>query len=276
MSVTTLLTIHSIDEPADAIAPFVALAGDIGAHLDVIVLGVVKSIPAATYPGLPDYSMADEYSRIIKSADERAKALDAMIAQSGVSASVMTECCSRGMVGHAVSRQAMMADVTVIAHGGVPKDPLATEAFNGVIFESGQPVVVLGRSSTPFTQARRVVMAWNGEPEAASAIHLALPMLASPEEVHLVLVDPEGGVTTASPGDAMAVFLARHGLKVTVDVIASAGRDVSDVLLQHALDKDADLIVMGAYGRSRLREWLLGGTTRTMLEEATVPLLMAH
>ena len=119
-------------------------------------------------------------------------------------------------------------------------------------------------------------MAWNGEPEAASAIHLAVPMLASTEEVHLVLVDPEGGVTTASPGDAMAVFLARHGLKVTVDVIASAGRDVSQALLQHALDKDADLIVMGAYGRSRLREWLLGGTTRTMLEKATIPLLMAH
>ncbi|MBW8636262.1 universal stress protein [Hoeflea sp. WL0058] len=276
MSVTTLLTIHSIDEAADAIQPFVALAGDIGAHLDIIVLGVVKSIPTANYPGLPDYSMADEYSRIIKSADERAKALDAMIAQSGVSASVTIECCSRGMVGHTVSRHAMIADVTVLANGGVPEDALATEAFNGVIFESGQPVVVLGRSSTPFTQARRVLMAWNGEPEAASAIHLALPMLETMEEVHLVLVDPDGGGTTANPGDAMALFLARRGLKVTVDVIASAGRDVSDVLLQHALYKDADLIVMGAYGRSRLREWLLGGTTRTMLEKATIPLLMAH
>ncbi|MCP4315598.1 MAG: universal stress protein [Hyphomicrobiales bacterium] len=180
------------------------------------------------------------------------------------------------MISRTMSKHALYADITVFPNRTVPENDLMTDAFNGILFDSGMPVLTLGAGDDPLPEPKRILMAWNGEPEAAKAFHQSIPLLDGAEEVRVVVVDPDGNPSGANPGDDMAFFLARHSMKITVDQLASAGRDVADVLLQHAVDKDADLIVMGAYGHSRLQEWLLGGTTREMLAKSNLPVLMAH
>jgi len=276
MAITTLLAVHAIDEPIETINPIIELCGDLGAHLNLVVFGVMQTIPTASYGGMPDYYLTDEHDRIVREVRERTAAVEAMIQEAYLSASVLVECIDAGMIGRTMSKHALYADVTIFRNGSVPGSTFPTQAFNGVLFDSGQPVIALGAGDKPLPVVKRVIMAWNGEPEAARAIHCSLPLLQSVQDVHVVMIDPETTKAGSNPGDDMAAFLTRHGLKVTVDRLSSGGREIGDVLLKHAEDTDADLIVMGAYGHSRLREWLLGGTTRDLLAKAKLPVLMVH
>ena len=114
--------------------------------------------------------------------------------------------------------------------------------------------------------------------EAARALNDAVPLLARAKEVALVIVDPHalGERVGPMPGADIAAHLARHGIQVTVKTVPSGGLDPGDVLLSTAADEGADLLVMGGYGHSRLRELILGGTTAHILKHMTVPVLFAH
>ncbi len=120
-------------------------------------------------------------------------------------------------------------------------------------------------------------MAWNESVEALAAIRAAMPLLEAAELVNIAIIDPPSHAPDRSdPGGALAEMLARHGITADVSVIARTMPRISDVLARHAADQEADMLVMGAYGHSRLREAILGGATRNMLEQADRPVLMAH
>jgi nucleotide-binding universal stress UspA family protein len=106
----------------------------------------------------------------------------------------------------------------------------------------------------------------------------SLEMLADANEVRLVLVDPAEGEDHhgEEPGADAAAYLARHGVKVTVDRLPSSNHAVAEVLRRHAVDTSAELMVMGAYGHSRLRQRTFGGVTKSMLESQSLPILMAR
>lgn len=123
----------------------------------------------------------------------------------------------------------------------------------------------------------RIVVAWDHRPEAARAARAALPLLKGAAEVRLVLVDPSADEFRhgEEPGADAATWLARHGVKVTVDRLPT-GPGVAATIARHATDCGAELLVMGAYGHSRLRERILGGVTCSMLEMPTTPLLLTR
>jgi len=122
------------------------------------------------------------------------------------------------------------------------------------------------------------MIAWDSRIESSQAVARSLSLLANTDQVSLVLVDPtEGDLDQgAEPGADAATYLARHGVKVTVDRLPSQGRTVASVLSQHATDTAADLLVMGAYGHSRLRQRIFGGVTSAMIEKPPLPVLMAR
>jgi nucleotide-binding universal stress UspA family protein len=122
---------------------------------------------------------------------------------------------------------------------------------------------------------QRVLVAWNASREAARAVTDALPLLSRAERVEVVAFDSTGDHGEV-PGADIALFLSRHGVKASAARQSAPGVDVGSQILSRAADVDADLIVMGAYGHSRLRELALGGATRSMLDAMTVPVLMAH
>jgi nucleotide-binding universal stress UspA family protein len=129
----------------------------------------------------------------------------------------------------------------------------------------------------PETLGKRVVIAWNQGREAMAAVRRALPLLRKADLVNIVVVDPPAyGPERSDPGGALCQMLVRHGVKAEVSVLARTMPRVSDVLVRHVRDQNADILVMGAYGHSRFREAILGGATRDMLELAQVPVFLAH
>ena len=267
---------HSTDEPIDNVKPVIALAGSMGVHLNLIVFGVLVPIPTATYPGIPDMLTADEFRHKAELAEQRAKTLEVLVGDANVSATIMVECIDRGMIGRTMSRHALCADISVFPHGGIPQNDLATDAFNGVLFDAARPVVVLGAGDRALPELKTALMAWNHEPEAAVAIHDSLSLLDDTVDIHIVQVHHEGEAARKPADPEMQRFLERHGKKVTMHDLQGPPGDVADLLLRQANQVGADIIVMGAYGHSRLRQWLLGGTTRDLLSKTEIPVFMAH
>ena len=147
-----------------------------------------------------------------------------------------------------------------------------------LVMESGRPVLLTPFASNSKTIGTNVIVGWNATRESARATFDALPILERSNEVRLVWVNPERQPVISGnvPGSEMATALARHGVKATADAVPKADLSAADVLLNRSSDVGADLIVMGAYGHSRMREFIFGGATRHLLDHMTVPVLMSH
>ena len=144
--------------------------------------------------------------------------------------------------------------------------------------ESGRPVLLIPYAGHFSSFGKRVTIAWNGRREAARAAFDALPLLKMASTVRILWINPQDEVQDAGdiPTAEIAAALARHGVKCETATTAAADIDVGDVLLSSLADDGCDLLVMGAYGRSRLREFVFGGATRHILRSMTVPVLMSH
>ena len=145
------------------------------------------------------------------------------------------------------------------------------------LFEGSAPVLIVPDDGLPADFAQNIMIAWNQSNEAMNAIRKALPLLKAATLVDITVIDPPAhGPERSDPGGQLSQWLARHGVKVEVSVLAKTLPRISDVINRHVRDTSSDMVVMGAYGHSRFREAILGGATRNMLEMAEVPVLMAH
>jgi nucleotide-binding universal stress UspA family protein len=147
-----------------------------------------------------------------------------------------------------------------------------------VVLAVGRPVLVVPYAGRFAQCGRHVLIAWNASRAATRAVADAMPLLAGAETVSVLSVDPgeDGGAHGEVPGMDIAAHLARHGVAARVESTVSGGIGVGNALLSWAADHGADLLVMGAYGHTRVRELLLGGATRTILESMTLPVLLSH
>ena len=144
------------------------------------------------------------------------------------------------------------------------------------LFESGRPMIMVPYIQKAPLKLDNVMVCWDGSRPAARAIADAMPLLTKAGRVEIVIITNERGKQDEIEGADMGQHLARHGLKVDVNRIAGGDIDVADALLSHAADSGADFMVMGGYGHSRLREFVLGGVTHSILRSMTVPALMSH
>lgn len=234
-----------------------------------------------TRPQIPNYVMSQfggEIGRIFDrvnadAASEARKAFDALSPSAGVTKEWRDV---DGLLVDAISLHARYADVTVIGQPDADDDgrPLA----DNLLMDVGRPVLVVPNAGKFPTIGTRVLVAWNGSREATRAVHDALPILRKAERAHVIAVNPSGGMAGHGdvPGADICLHLSRHGVNAVCEHIKSEDLNVGEMLLNRAADEDADLIVMGAYGRSRLRELVLGGATRHLLRHMTVPVLMSH
>uniref|UniRef100_UPI003F49975F universal stress protein n=1 Tax=Cupriavidus yeoncheonensis TaxID=1462994 RepID=UPI003F49975F len=180
-----------------------------------------------------------------------------------------------------VVAQARTADLLVLGqHDPADKDAYVQHHFvESVVLECGRPVLVIPYAGVFPEVGKRILVAWNGSREAARAIQDALPFLRRAETVEVVAWNPPNlsADLRLSPPRFAIEWLARHGVQAGLhDITAVSGDDTGQMLLSLAADCGADLIVMGAYGHGRMRELVLGGVTRTMLQSMTVPVLLSH
>jgi len=177
----------------------------------------------------------------------------------------------------AMTLHARYADLLVIGQTDASQDSNISSDFpERLVLAAGRPVLILPSAGTFPTIGKRILVAWNPSREATRAVTDAIPMLRLADNVHVMAVNPRHGEHGSVPGADIGLYLARHGVRVEVKSDQGAEIDVGNELLSRAADLDADLIVMGGYGHSRLKEWVLGGATRTILESMTAPVLMSH
>lgn len=173
---------------------------------------------------------------------------------------------------------ARYADLAILGQPDPERPSLGKPAPEAVLLGSGRPILVVPFIGGNDIIGRHALVAWNASREAARALNDALPLLDEAENVTVLSVNPERGISGEGdlPAADIALHLARHGIKAEASYIVAEDIGVGDALLSRAADLDSDLIVMGGYGHSRLREIALGGATRTLLRSMTVPVLLSH
>ena len=184
---------------------------------------------------------------------------------------------AEGYIEGETAVQARYADLIVL--GQAEQEPTATPSDlpESVALVTGRPVLVVPHIGAK-PPGKIVMLCWNASREAARAATDALPLLKAAEKVIVLAINPKASAAGhgAEPGADAAAWLARHGVKVSVQRDVALDVDVGGVILSRAADHGVDLIVMGIYGQSRMREMVLGGASRTLLGSMTVPVFMAH
>lgn len=279
MTLKTLTTlVHSDCPDRDALELSIDMARRNGAHLSVLIAGLNVIDPGFYYAGLAMATVSDA----LYSAEQKARALkgelDTRMADAGISWDQATAVVLAAGLGQALAERARFSDLTILPRpsgpGRVQADIVALES---ALLDSGTPVLIVPPAMTTLPPAKRILLAWDGGQPALRAARSALPLLTAAEEVVVSIIDPPTRHDNDSePGSALVAWLTRHGVNVRVDLRPGGGKRISDLLEAQAGDIAADLIVMGGYGHSRTRQYVLGGTTRRMLENAPVPLFMAH
>ncbi|MGA7993706.1 MAG: universal stress protein, partial [Bradyrhizobium sp.] len=174
-----------------------------------------------------------------------------------------------------VGASARLYDLTIVLQPEADRDTYDNTLPQEILFESGGPVLFIPTTHKGPLELKRIGIAWDGSRLAARAVRDAAPFLAQAQAVTIVSInEPEVPADASAAG--LAAHLARHGLTAQIERANADRADVQPTLLSIAADTGLDLIVMGAYGHSRLQERFLGGVTRDMLQAMTVPTLMSH
>ncbi len=269
-----------IDPAADTAA---ALARRFGAHLVVMATGVEPGIAAYGFGGPGAATIAMQSAAAAEEAEARRSAAAAWLTERAqTDAPLVGE--ARVITGplevlsDLLAQEVRVVDLAIMpAPYAIPeREDLAVALLEAALFEGSVPVLVF--PSTPMEViGRRVIIAWDGGVEATHALRGAMPFLKEAEAVEVTLVDPEVAADgDEAPGAAVVRMLQRHGVKAEVALLESGGRRVGRVLCDRFEETSADLLVMGAYSHSRLREALIGGPTREILKTVPGPVLMAH
>jgi nucleotide-binding universal stress UspA family protein len=206
-------------------------------------------------------------------------ALDRFIAASaraGITAEPLTLSASFAGVGDQFGRVARRFDLSIVRQAEPETSAVEEIITEAALFESGRPVIVVPYIQREPLKLDRITLCWDGSRAATRAVADAMPLLERAGRVELFIVANDPGKQGEIEGADMGAHLARHGLNVEVERTVAGNIDVADVILSHTADSGSDFIVMGGYGHSRLREFVLGGVTRSILRSMTVPVLMSH
>ena len=212
----------------------------------------------------------------VEAAEAAVARFEAATKRSGLSASCQTFPASFVGAADLFGRIARRFDLSIVGQtepGDAVPDDLIIES---ALFDSGRPVIVVPYIQKQGLKLDRVLVGWDGGRNAARAIADSLPFLNRAKVIDIVTVTTGRSKSDEVPGADIAHHLARHGVRVEIQKLVAPDVDVPNAILSYAADTSADFLVMGGYGHSRLREFVLGGATRGILTSMTIPVLMSH
>jgi len=278
MPFKTVLSVVDVSQSDRDLDVAIELCTEMNAHLSVLVVALVPQPPIGGYAAVLSAPWLRERQHDIAALKARVKKVNARTAETSLSSDVGSEYSEMAWVDEVIGERARYADLTVIGSDLMSDGELKKRAIDGALFESGKPVLLIPKAVKPTLRPKTVLLAWNSRFEAMRAAREALELMVTAHSVHITLVDPEAtlGRNGPEPGADIATYLVRHGINVTVDRIPSAGAQIADALRQHANDISADMIVMGAYGHSRMRERIFGGVTKSLIDEPGLPVFLAR
>ncbi|TIL83181.1 MAG: universal stress protein [Mesorhizobium sp.] len=295
MAFKTVLCLIGADHSDQDVRTAAGLCAEIGAHLSVLIITPSTLLMSHRWIGdgtlewpvgrgqaiarLNDQCrQIDQLTQDAIRREKRSKNIQKLLESMSLAYDVDTDHYDPASLGEVARQRALCGDLTIIGPELLNDENLGPPAVNGCLFDTGKPVLVVPKGAKATLWPKRVLVGWDKRVEASRAVREALGLLCVAEEVRVALVDPEANYKGkgAEPGADIAAHLARHGARVSIDLLASAGKSAATVLAQHATDISADMIVMGAYGSRRLRERLFGGVTRWIFEKPTLPLFLAR
>lgn len=248
------------------------------AHLEVCCLAVDSTQATGFFAGAPVVIYQDSLAQLQENAAALRAKVRASLTGRPIRWSTEDVVVPIGAIGSYVGLKARFSDLVLTpcpyGDGRGPQDELITEA---ALFDGSAAVLVLPDTLDALPDFRRIILAWNQSEEALRAARASIPLLIAADLVNVVVIDPpRHGQERSDPGGLLTTMLARQGVNAEVSVIAVGAGGVATTLQRHMRDKAADVLVMGAYSHSRLRQTILGGTTRSLLTDATAPVFMVH
>ena len=269
--------IVNLTEGPDVAGPYaIAIAEAFDAHVGGVAFAYEPIIPPTIMGGIPASLIEAQRADNEKLATDAIAKFDAAAKRAGVSYESRIVSASLAGAADRFGAMARRFDLSVVAQ--TEPDKVAPEELivEGALFGSGRPVVVVPYIQKGGLKLDRIMVAWDASRNAARAVADAMPFLKKAKAIDVVIVASERPKSDEIPGADIGQHLARHGLKVDVKRIVATDTDVASTLLSHAADSFADFIVMGAYGHSRLREFILGGATRHVISRMNCPVLLSH
>ncbi len=249
-------------------------------HLTALIFGESLPLPPMTGGEKAAQIWGQRMFDLETRLNHRAKAADEKLKKNGVNADIRTTTGDGFSVDDVIGMHARYADLVMMQRHTDTSDAAAfnKRLCHGVLFQSGKPLLVYSDQPPEALTFNSIVVAWDGKLAASRALSAASPLLKTAGSVHVLCIDSENDQSGSDkdPGWDLSAYLARHQLKITLHNCGSDGQSISSVIQNRAAELGVDLIVMGAYGRSRLRERLFGGTTIEMLNHSGLPVLMAH
>ena len=262
------------NDPASDFA--ISVADAFEAHVLGVAFVYDPVIPGSVMGGIPPEFIESQRRESEKKVQQAIARFEQVAKRVGVAYETRTLNASIAGAADRLGHLARRFDLAIVGQPERERAAAAEVADEGVLFDSGRPVIFVPYIQKSGLKLDRVMLCWDGSRAATRAINDAMPFLEKAKQVELVIVSSKAGKANELTGADMGQHLARHGLKVEVKRITSPDIDVTSTILSYAADSSADMIVMGGYGHSRLREFILGGVTRGLLETMTVPTPMSH
>ncbi|MEO9864481.1 MAG: universal stress protein [Yoonia sp.] len=279
MTYTSIATIlHNKDADKSALEFAICFARHHDAHLHVLCTGVDETEPGFYYAGAHAIAVQQNFDLAREEADQLETAAQARLASEDIKWDVQSVTVMPGGLDPFLADHMRFFDLTILPapHQG-NNDRIDAMTFEACLFGADVPVLVVPQGVEMKGNFNNIKVAWDDGVEAMAAARAALPLMKDAKITTIAIVDPPMHAPDRSdPGGKLAAYLVRNGAKVDVAIHARTQPSIAAQLLARAAETDVDLMVMGAYGHSRMREAILGGVTRDMLRLTTLPLLMAH
>lgn len=274
--ISTLVTADA--DNRTAVEAALRLATQTGAHLDVYALGLERIEANFYYAGAEAVVMAEN----AKHAKEDKDAAEAWVTErmkgEVVPYTTIPAIVPNSALQRYLSVRLRFTDLVVLQRpsnsNAARQESMILEAC---LFEAERPALLIPEGGAAPKPGGRIVLGWNEGAEALSAVRAAMPFLQEASQVDVCVIDPpKHGENRSDPGGQIAEYLARHGVRAQVAVLAKTESNIGAILVHKATDIGAEMIVTGAYGHSRLREAVFGGTSRELIETCPLPLFMAR
>jgi nucleotide-binding universal stress UspA family protein len=278
MTFRTVLAVIGASTPDGFLSRVAELSHRAAARLSVLVVTLAAPPPIGDYAAMISDAWFEEQEDDRHRLDAKIATVRGALSNAGSFAETDGLYCDGVRARAEVGRRAMYADVVLIGDAEVVGGELRRYAIDAALFEARRPVLLLPQSAQATLVPQRIVLGWDGRPDAAAAARQTIDLMRNADMVDVVMVDPVADANGRDEGATteIACYLSHHDIKVTVDNVASSGRSIADVLQQRAAQLSADLIVMGAYGHTRLRERIFGGVTQSMIDAVVTPVLLAR
>jgi nucleotide-binding universal stress UspA family protein len=254
----------------------VSVAAALQAHLTGVAFIYDPVVPISGTGYIPADAIESQRADNETAAEAAIKDFTAATDRAGISAEPQMLTASLTGAGDQFARMARHFDLAIVGQAQPEMSTMEQIIGETTLFESGRPIIMVPYIQKAPFKSGNVMICWDGSRTAARAVADAIPILGESSRIEIVSVTSERGKEDEIEGVDIGQHLARHGLKVDVHRISRGNIDVADALLSHAADSAADLLVMGGYGHSRLREFVLGGVTRSIFQSMTLPVLLSH